>query len=487
MSTQLQRHLGLAALFASAGLVGIAFLLSDDAMAGPGNGSLEVRAIEGEAPSEVTDLEPFPVTRLSVPVPGLTIDSGAPPPKPTGGGGSPAVIYVNMDGANLGCGSGDNAPTDDSIIACQYGFTGPYPSYGGTDAQRQSVIDAVEQDWAPFNAVITTTRPNSGAYTMCMTGPANHPFGNGVLGIAPLDCYDQNMPSNIVFAFHSASQLGGFLGANTQATTISQEVAHAYGLEHIASSSDIMNPYNQGGNPSFTDTCVGLVSNGQPILCGSQHQQFCPNGQQNSYQELMGLWGANNPDDQPPQVVVAYPYDGDVFEIGADFTINCEAVDNENVASVELWIDGMQMGSTKTTAPYSWEVTNIPEGQYEIYCVATDDWDNTAMSPVIGITVEQGGMPGDGGADTGADSGEDSSTGADSGSDSGNDTGNDSSGSGGTEGGFQDEGGLPPGFGLDEDNSCACRSDNRSAGAWMLLLLLGLPLARRRREPPATH
>src|SRR5688500_6051557 len=142
MSTQLQRHLGLAAVFASAGLIGIAFLLSDDAMAGPGDGPLQVRAVEGETPAEVTDVEPFPVTRLSVAVEpeGLVIEGGGPPPKPTGGGGDPAVIFVNMDGANLGCGGGDNATTDDSIIACQYGFSGPYPSYGGTDAQRQSVI-----------------------------------------------------------------------------------------------------------------------------------------------------------------------------------------------------------------------------------------------------------------------------------------------------------------------------------------------------------
>jgi MYXO-CTERM domain-containing protein len=491
MSTQYQRHLGLAAVLAAGSVIGIAFLFTDDAMAGPGNGSLDIVAVEGQAPSEIIDVEPFPVTRLSVSldpegsIPDGIIDGGGPPPTPTA---EPAYIFVNMDGANLVCGNGDNATTNSSAIACQYGFTGNYPSYGGTDAQRQSVIDAVQQDWAPFNAVITTTRPNAGPYTMCMTGPANHPFGNGVLGIAPLDCFNQSMPSNIVFAFHSAAQLGGVLGANTQATTISQEVAHAYGLEHVASSSDIMNPYNQGGNPAFTDSCIGLVGNGQPIQCVAQHQQYCPGGQQNSYQELIGLWGASNPDDTPPNVVVSYPYDGDVFEVGSDFTITCEANDNETVASVQLWIDGMQMGSTKAAAPYAWEVNDIPEGQYDIYCVATDEWDNTAMSPVITISVEPGGMPGDGGADSGADSGEDSSddSGADSGADSGGSSGTDSGasgGSGGTEGGL-DDGGLPPGFGLDQSDGCACSSDDsRSQAGWMLLMLLVLPLARRRANP----
>jgi MYXO-CTERM domain-containing protein len=467
-------HLGLAAVLAAGTVIGIVFLLADDASAGRSGPELIVTPTPEPAPGPN---DPTEITRLSlaIEVPD-DVDHGGPAPTPTA---DPAVIYVNMDGANLTCGNGsDNALNDYSVIACQYGFTGAYPSYGGTAAQRQSVIDAVEQDWSPFNAIITTTRPNAGPYTMCMTGPANHPFGNGVLGVAPLDCND-NMPSNIVFAFHSASQLGGFLGANTQATTISQEVAHAYGLEHVASSSDIMNPYNQGGNPAFTDTCIGLVSGqGQPILCTSQHSQFCPNGQQNSYQELLDMWGSNNPDVTPPNVVVAYPHDGDVFDIGSNFTIECAANDDQSVAGVELWINDAQMGGTRTAEPYSWDVTNIPAGSYDIYCIATDDWDNTAMSPVITVTVEEGGMPGDGGADTGGTT--TSTTGSTTGS-TGSGSGTDS-GAGGETGGL-DTGGLPPGYGLDNDaGGCACNSDTPARSSWVLLTLLALPLVRRRRE-----
>ncbi|PRQ03853.1 hypothetical protein ENSA5_12220 [Enhygromyxa salina] len=474
MSSQLHRHIGLAALVAASGVIGLAFLLADDALAGspPDEGAAQL----GE-PSEV---EPSELTRLSVPMPAhMIVDGGGPPPTPSA---EPNYIFVNMDGENLICNGNDDAVANSSWIACQYGFSGQYPSYGGTAAQRQSVMDATKQDWAPFNTVVTDSRPGSGPYTMCMTGPANHPFGNGVLGIAPLDC-NNNTPSNVVFAFHSATQLGGSLGANVQATTISQEVAHAYGLEHIGDSSDIMNPTSQGGNPSFTDTCVGVVGG---MTCGAQHAQHCPDGQQNSYQELLGMFGASDPDDQPPSVVVSYPYNGDVFEIGADFTITCEASDDQEVSSVQLWIDGAQMGGTKTSEPYSWEVTNIPEGDYELYCIAADEWDNAAMSPIVGISVEAGGMPGDGGADSGDDSGGDTDgdSGGDSGGDTGGDSGGDTSGdTGGDSGdsGIGDSGGLPPGFGLDDaDSGCACASEGPRQPAWMLMLLLGLPLVRRR-------
>lgn len=485
MSNHRYRFVGLSAIVVACGTVGLAFIAADDAVAGSGEESvLDAPMLQVEAHLSAEDLWEGEVTRLSIPLTPeqMGVDEGGPPPVPVA---QPTYVYVNMDGANLVCNGGDNATVNSSIIACQYGFSGPYPSYGGTQAQRQTVLDAVKADWAPFNVVITDTRPAQGPYTMCMTGPANHPFGNGVLGIAPLDC-NNYVANNVVFAFHSASQLGGFLGANTQATTISQEVAHAFGLEHVGSSSDIMNPTNQGGNPSFTNTCIQIVTtNGQGIVCNSQHTKYCPSGSQNSYQELLGMFGANDPDDVPPSVSVAYPYDGDVFAPGSNFVIECQASDNQAVDAVELWINGAKMGATLGAAPYQWDVTNIPAGDYDIYCVAVDEWDNTAMSSVISIVVEDGGMPGGtGGGDSGGNDsgGNDSGGNGSGGNDSGGETGGDSGGNGsGDEDSGGDAGGLPPGFGLDDtDSGCACSSEGPRQPAWMLLMLLGVPLIRRR-------
>ncbi|MGB1276981.1 MAG: hypothetical protein ACPG77_14650, partial [Nannocystaceae bacterium] len=63
---------------------------------------------------------------------------------------------------------------------------------------------------------------------------------------------------NVVYAFHSANDQ---FPAATQATTISQEIAHAYGLEHVDEPGDIMNPYNAGGDPGFLDTCIPIIPN----------------------------------------------------------------------------------------------------------------------------------------------------------------------------------------------------------------------------------
>lgn len=450
-------------LVLAGGLMLVGAFVGDEALADPPEDLGEDR--EADEPWSA----PGEIDRLSIP---LTpeqqgIDPDEPPQIPVD---APTYIFVNMDGANLVCVGGDSSVQDSSIIACQYNFAGAYPSYGGTAAQRQSVMDAVEADWAPFNMIVTGTRPVGSNYTMCMTGPANQPFGNGVLGIAPLDCQNAN-PNNIVFAFHSAGQLGGGLGANTQATTISQEVAHAYGLEHVGATSDIMNPYNAGGNPSFTDTCIGIQDNGQGIVCGSQHQQYCAGSQQNSYQELIGLFGASDPDNTPPSVSVTYPGEGDSFATGDNFVISCAANDDQGVASVDLWINGDALG-TRLASPYEWDVVNIPAGGYDIYCLATDEWDNQAMSAVVSINVANDG--GTTGGTTGETSG--GTTGGDS---SGDDPSGGTSDSGGDDVG--DSGGLPPGFGQDSsDSGCACNGQGERFPSWLLLGLLVVPILRRR-------
>jgi MYXO-CTERM domain-containing protein len=450
------RTVAVTLLALGAGAMGIAIFAGDEARADP-----------PARPAVEPVVAPGEIDRLSIP---LTpeqqgLDPNELPEVPVD---APTYIFVNMDGATLNWTGNDNSTQDSSVIAYQYNFEGAYPSYGGTAAQRQSVMDAVQADWAPFNMIITNTRPVGSFYTMCMTGPANHPFGGSVLGIAPLDCQNYN-PNNIVFAFHNANQLGGGLGANTQATTISQEVAHAYGLEHVGSTSDIMNPYSAGGNPSFTNNCITIQDQGMGIVCGAQHQQFCAGGQQNSYLELMELFGASDPDDVPPTVSVTYPGNGGQFGTGDDFVITCAANDNQAVASVELWVNGDNMGS-RLSAPYEWDVVNIPAGDYDLYCIASDEWDNQTMSDVVSISVTDGGGDGDGGTSGGTSGGE-----------SGGDSGGDSAGD---EVGNSDSGGLPPGFGIDgEDGGCACSTgEGRPSPALLLLALLGLPLLRPRRR-----
>lgn len=435
----------------------------------------------------------------AIPVP-IDADRLRDPNEPRPLGGASAVIFVNFDGETLSSGSDDSKANRTQIG----NLAGVFAAYG-EGAKRDAVMQAVRDDWADFNVTIVETRPASGDYAMCMTGPTN-PFGGGVLGIAPLDCNDSQTPNNIVYAFHSVNDNHS---ASTTATTIGQEVAHSYGLEHVNEPGDIMNPFNAGGDPVFNDQCITVDPGQNGILCGNQHTAECgSSNQQNSYQELLTLFGPSTPDAAAPTVSITAPTDGTEFSVGDSFEITVDANDDVGIDEVTLYTDGVAE-QTDNSSPYGWSVANIPEGTYEFYVEARDIAGNTSMSNVItvyvgteapadgGVGDEGGGDEGggdDGGGDDGGitDGGDgggsagDEGGGSGSAGDGGGSDDDDDSGSGDVDDDGEDEdGALPSSFGMDgEPASCACTTDGgeREGGIFGLSLLGLLGLLRRRRR-----
>jgi hypothetical protein len=305
-----------------------------------------------------------------IPVPAPADVQAEPSPKAAKHG----VIFVNFDAIELQQGF-DDSHADVSAI-----FGGAFAAFGGDDSARVAVMDAVRTDWAQYDVTVVDSRPASGDYTMNVTSPTN-PIGGGVLGIAPLDCDDAQTHNNITFAFHGA---GDGFGPSVVATTIGQEVAHSYGLEHVDDPSDILNPFNAGGDPSFRDVCLPIVQGG---MCAAQHERHCGSAvSQNSHLELLELFGSSIPDEMAPVAAITFPANGAELEVGADFTITAEVTDDNTVASVQLF-DGDTALPADATAPYTWEVVDIPEGVYEFTVVATDQAANEATSELVTVYV----------------------------------------------------------------------------------------------------
>ncbi|MEX1362585.1 MAG: Ig-like domain-containing protein [Nannocystaceae bacterium] len=383
-------------------------------------------------------------------------------------------IFVNFDGANLTGGSDDSRNNITQIGQ----LVGSFAAYGN-GPKREAVMQAVRNDWAPFDVIITDTRPGSGDYTMNMTGPTN-PFGGGVLGIAPVDCGDSQTHNNITYAFHSE---GDQFSAAVQATTIGQEVAHSYGLEHVDEPGDIMNPFNAGGDASFRDQCIPIVQN---LYCPAQHEAECgTQSQQNSYAELMTLFGPSTPDAAPPTVSITYPADGDTFDTGASFTITVAASDDQAIESVILFSNDQEQGADGSE-PYGWEVADIQDGVYELSVLAVDVAGNETTSSTVTIAVGTDVPP-----PTTGDGGDGGNSGGDGNGDGGSAGGSDGGGDGGDSVGG-DDGSLPPGYGQQfgddaGDAGCTCRSSGVAQDRGMTFGLLGLLMlgATRRRRRPA--
>ncbi len=285
------------------------------------------------------------------------------------------VVFVNFDAITVTMGFDDSKTNMSSI------FGQEFAAFGGGDSDRAAVMEAVRSDWAPYDILFVDERPVAGDYTMNITSPTN-PFGagSGVLGIAPLDCNDA-MANNITYAFHGA---GDGFGPITAATTIGQEVAHSFGLEHVDNPTDIMNPVNSGGDPTFKDTCLPIVQGG---TCGPQHLVHCADGiSQNSHKELLEIFGSSIPDTQAPVVAITAPSDGDVYEVGAAFRIDVTVTDDNAVASVQLF-DGDAALQVDTSEPYGWDVVDIPEGVYEFTVKASDPAGNETVSGVVTVYV----------------------------------------------------------------------------------------------------
>lgn len=299
-------------------------------------------------------------------------------PDPTRGGVAqpdPWIIFVNFDGEMLTAGP-DSAQDNVTQI---FELAGAFAPYGDGD-KRAAVMQAVVADWAAYNMEIVDQRPADGEYVMNMTGPTN-PFGGGVLGIAPVDCFNMQTHSNITFAFHSVDDM---FSAPVTATTIGQEVAHSFGLEHVDEPNDIMNPVNAGADPSFIDACIPIVGG---AVCSQQHTDNCPDGlQQNAHQELLALFGPAVVDTEPPVVLITAPLDGQEYEAGASFSVVVSVVDDSPVVSAQLFNNGMPV-MLDTSEPFGWMINNVSEGEYTLAVIATDEVGNEGMSAAVAITV----------------------------------------------------------------------------------------------------
>jgi hypothetical protein len=194
------------------------------------------------------------------------------------------VLYLNFsDGTeNVIQADTDDAGRNRTIM----GTATPYPTFtwpGVTDdASRRALIEEmthrIEDAFAAYDIVVTTTRPSAGPYNMVMIGgdPSVFKMDARVAGVAYMDCENRQL-SNLVFAF--PYPLGGSL--HGLFSTIAQEAGHALGLQHSSDPTDLMYPRVDVSQRSFQDRETPVAS-----------PRYCDGQTQNSHKRLLQLVGA---------------------------------------------------------------------------------------------------------------------------------------------------------------------------------------------------
>ncbi len=94
-----------------------------------------------------------------------------------------------------------------------------------------------------------------------------------------------------------------------------------------------------------------------------------------------------DPTNELPTVSITSPSDGDTFAAPANITINATATDADgSIAKVEFFSGNVLLG-TDTTAPYSYNWSNVRAGSYSITAKAYDDKGATATAGAVNVTV----------------------------------------------------------------------------------------------------
>ena len=276
---------------------------------------------------------------------------------------SSRIIYIKKCPIALGCtvhpGTDDSRTQTSSLAPNQLTIT----EYKQGDAVWQKVMECVKNTYAPFDVTVTDVDPGNVPHFENIVGGNSgtelSPDLSGAGGVSPFTCAE--IPNAITYTF----DLWG-PDPDKICAVISQETAHAFGLEHEYNASDPLT-YLQGG-PSMkrfqaTDSPCGTFSALPTCMCPPTHAT------QNSYKTIVGFFGPGAA--TPPTIDIKAPTDGKTVQ--PHFVVRANASDDVGVDHVELWIDNLDTGVKAMTPPYRLTAPDgIDDGPHTIEARAID-------------------------------------------------------------------------------------------------------------------
>ncbi len=314
------------------------------------------------------------------------------------------TLYMNFNGEKLYNNSDNSAENRSSLAG-----SGTYPVFTGAESTALAIIQAVQADMATLGVVVQyLKRPHKTVpYTMAMVSGSwedtniEKPAG----GVAPgTDCEARGQ-RHVVYVFDKS------------ASTVGQEAAHAWGLDHTVGGDRIMS-YEGGSNKHFGDNCQPLCEAGcqgpGSIGCRAVHEKYCGVGSdaQNDLAELGYIFGTNEPDTEPPEVDIVEPAADVMVEVGATVSLVGSVHDNYGGLGWRLEIvkDGEVVSDeVDYDKALQWNLSNLPKGVYEVKLEAEDHFGHIVADTVklyVGVEAsdsESGESGGTGGSEEGSE------------------------------------------------------------------------------------
>ncbi len=266
------------------------------------------------------------------------------------------IIYLNRcaNGCTVRPGF-DSSINQTSAVLSQTANLSPF-MWG--DTAWNNLVSCMQTVYAPFNVTVTDQDPGNVNHWEEFVAGTTYESGltcdntqGCILGVAAGDnrCPQPVHNNAVVFDFVDTTPY--FNGnINEMCWVAAQEVAHAFGLDHEALAEDPMTYIGLNGPYNLH------TFHNQNAPCGANSHLdsgcFCPSTDdpQNSYQEVMNVFGPSGPVN-PPTVTITQPANNATVTPG--FEVLANITDDHGIQSANLTIDGTVVG-TKETAPWAW-------------------------------------------------------------------------------------------------------------------------------------
>lgn len=298
-------------------------------------------------------------------------------------GGEPTLIYMNRRGGVFTPGNNDSR-TNRSFLTQQ---TASIPAWNTSDADWDTVMECVRDQFSRFNVEITDSDPGNVPHIESVVGGVSGDIGinaqgDGViLGVSPFTSNCGFIDNSIVFTF-----AGSVTQSNPQliCEVATQEIAHSFGLDHQHLCEDPMSYLTGCGAKSFQNR-ASSCGEFEARSCKIEGQYDCGRDTQNSVALLTERLGLA-PDAVPPSATIVSPLAG--TQVPQGFRVDVDASDDKGIVSASLLIDGVVVDEN-SVAPYTLTAPlDIAVGQHDIEVVVTDYTND--VSKQVRVEVVQG-------------------------------------------------------------------------------------------------
>ncbi len=284
---------------------------------------------------------------------------------------------VNVTVDNTGPAVNITSPAGGSTVSAATTITATGTDPSGV-TQVQFFVDGVSlgtDTAAPYSASWNTTSATDGAHTL--TAQASDAAANTGISPAVNVTVDNTAPAVNITSPAIGATVSAAVTITATGTDPSGVTQVQFFVDGVSLGTDTAAPYSAAWNTTSTIDGVHALTAQASDGAGNS-------GVSTSVNVTV--------DNTGPAVNITSPAGGST--VSAAVTIIAAGADPSGVTQVQFFVDGILLG-TDTAAPYSasWNTTTATEGAHSLTAVASDEPGNTAISPVVNVSVDNSAPP----------------------------------------------------------------------------------------------